>query len=71
MIGKLNVWRSEHRKDGHSDKMRVGGLVSIEELNGTKREKLVPPKSPKKVGSKTSPELPKLPDHRISLGQHG
>jgi hypothetical protein len=59
MIGKLNVWRAEHRKDGHPEKMRVGGLVSIEELNGgAKNEKPAPIKSPKKVGGKNASRAP-------------
>jgi hypothetical protein len=50
MIGKLNVWRGEHRKDAANDKMRVGGLVSIEELNGSREKK--PSPSPAKPAKK-------------------
>jgi hypothetical protein len=32
MIGKLQVWRGEHKKEAQ-DKMRIGGFVSFDDLD--------------------------------------
>jgi hypothetical protein len=47
MMGKLHVWMGDHRKDG-SEKLRVGGLVSIEDLEN-KTNRPSPSKSVRKV----------------------
>jgi hypothetical protein len=46
-MGKLHVWMGDHRKDP-SEKLRVGGFVSIEDLEG-KSNRPSPSKSVKKV----------------------
>jgi hypothetical protein len=48
MIGKLHVWRDEHRRHV-PEKLRVGGLVSIEDLEPKSKEPS-PVKTIKKVG---------------------
>jgi hypothetical protein len=49
MMGKLHVWMGDHRKDA-SEKLRVGGFVSIEDLEG-KSNRPSPSKSVKKVNA--------------------
>jgi hypothetical protein len=53
MIGKLTAWRGDHRK-ASTENMRVGGLVSIEELNAKADAKSKAKRSPSKSLKKVS-----------------